>query len=310
MKMSANVETMFYTREKPWHGLGTMVAQAQTSEDAIRLAGLDWNVVQKPIFMENRNMVPDYLVNVRDVDDTVLGVVTRHYKVIQNKEAFDFTDRLLGEGVRYETAGALQQGRRIWLLARMPEEYKVLGDEFATYLVFSNSHDGTGAVKVAVTPVRVVCNNTLNLALSTAKRSWSTPHKGDIREKVREAGNTLLLASGYVRSLRREAEELNKKKLTGQQVEGYIKLLLPGGDSAVAQKNTRRVRNELRARYYDAPDLRDMGNSAYRFINAVADFATHTEPLRRTERYKERRFESVMDGSTLIDKAYKMIREV
>ncbi len=309
--MSANVETMFYTREKPWHGLGTMVAQAQTSEDAIQLAGLDWSVIQKPVFMENGDVVPEYLVNVRDVDGMVLGVVTKRYKVVQNKEAFDFTDRLLGEGVRYETAGSLQYGRRIWLLARMPEEYRVLGDEFATYLVFSNSHDGTGAVKVAVTPVRVVCNNTLNLALSTAKRSWSTPHKGDIREKVREAGNTLLLASRYVKSLRKEAEELHKKKLTEQQVEGYIRLLLPGGgDSVAAKKNTRRVRDELRTRYYNAPDLRDMGNSAYRFINAVSDFATHTEPLRRTDRHRERRFEGAMDGSLLIDKAYKMIHEV
>ena len=309
--MSANVETMFYTREKPWHGLGSMVAQAQTSKDAIRLAGLDWGVVQKAIFMENGDTVPEYLVNVRDVDGMVLGVVTKRYKVIQNKEAFDFTDRLLGEGVRYETAGSLQQGRRIWLLAKMPEEYKVLGDAFATYLVFSNSHDGTGAVRVAVTPVRVVCNNTLNLALSTAKRNWSTPHKGDIREKIQEAGNTLLLASSYVKRLRQEAEELHKKKLTRQQVEGCIKLLLPGkGDSVLAKENNRRVRGELRWRYYSAPDLKDMGHTAYRFVNAVSDFATHTEPLRRTVRYRERRFEDAMDGSLMIDKAYKMMQEV
>lgn len=82
-------------------------------------------------------------------------MVSDKYKIVQNKDAFKFTDALLGEGVRYETAGSLQEERRVWLLARLPREYIIGGERISPYLVFSNAHDGSGAVKVCVTPVRV-----------------------------------------------------------------------------------------------------------------------------------------------------------
>ena len=103
--MAANVESMFSVREKPWHKLGTIVMEAPTSADALRLAGLDWNVVQEPIYTRFNELVEGYKANVRDSDRKVLGVVSDRYKIIQNKEAFAFTDTLLGRGVRYETAG-------------------------------------------------------------------------------------------------------------------------------------------------------------------------------------------------------------
>lgn len=111
--MAANVETMFYVREKPWHGLGTKVMEAPTSKDALILAGLDWKVQQKPIFTESNQLIPGYKANVRDIDNKALGVVSDKYKVIQNDEAFAFTDALLGEGVRYETAGSLKGGKTV-----------------------------------------------------------------------------------------------------------------------------------------------------------------------------------------------------
>ena len=176
--MSANVETMFYTREKPWHGLGTQVMEAPTSAAALSLAGLDWRVIQKPLLTYDEIPVPGFKANLRDSDNQVLGVVTDRYKVVQNEDAFAFTDSLLGEGVTYETAGSLQNGRRTWILAKLPQRYIISGDEITPYLVFMNSHDGSGAIKAAMTPIRVVCMNTLNLALSTAKRTWSADQIG------------------------------------------------------------------------------------------------------------------------------------
>ena len=175
--MAANVETMFSVREKPWHGLGKVVATALSSKEALIAAGLDWNVIQEPIYTDREEIISGYRTNIRDVDRKVLGVVSDRYKVIQNEDAFAFTDELLGEGVCYETAGSLQEGKKVWLLARMPHEYIISGERISPYLLFSNTHDGTGAVKVALTPIRVVCNNTLNLALKTAKRSWSIDRK-------------------------------------------------------------------------------------------------------------------------------------
>lgn len=117
--MAANVETMFYTREKPWHGLGTRVITAPSSREALQLAGLDWKVNQKPIYTETEE-IPGYKANVRSTDQKVLGVVTDRYRIIQNEDAFAFTDALLGEGVRYETAGSLAGGKKVWIWQGYP----------------------------------------------------------------------------------------------------------------------------------------------------------------------------------------------
>ena len=112
--MAANVESMFYVRTVPWHGIGTMVKEAPASEEALRLAGLDWEVLQEEVFTPIGEKITGYKANVRSTDRKVLGVVSERYKIIQNTEAFAFTDALLGNGVRYETAGSLQEGRKVW----------------------------------------------------------------------------------------------------------------------------------------------------------------------------------------------------
>ena len=309
--MAANVESMFYTRTKPWHGLGVQVQEAPESKDALRLAGLDWKVYQREVYTDSGIKIEGYRANVRNTDNKVLGVVTERYKIVQNEEAFSFTDALLGKGVRYETAGSLQEGTKVWLLARLPKEYIISGEQISPYLVFSNSHDGSAAVRVAVTPIRVVCNNTLNLALSTAKRSWAMVHTGNIKGKIHEAQETLFMAENYMSKLGKEFEELKRQKLSERQVKEYIELLLPleKTSSLVTAKNVKKLRDDLRARYYDAPDLQDVGgNNAYRFINAVSDFATHNEPLRRTANYKENLFMRTMDGNPMIDRAYQIVK--
>ena len=307
--MPANVESMFYVRETPWHGLGIKVMEAPDSEGALIAAGLNWNVIQEPIFTGENEPIRGYKANIRDSDRRVLGVVTDRYKVIQNHEAFAFTDELLGQGVRYETAGSLQDGKKVWLLAHMPHEYIISGERISPYLLFSNTHDGSGAIKVALTPIRVVCNNTLNLALSTAKRSWSMIHTGDIRSKMQEARDTLFMAERYMDELGKEFEALRLKKLSDQKVMEYIEVLLPVEDGSTPQqiKNIERLREDMKIRYFDAPDLQDTGKNAYRFINAVSDFATHAKPLRRTANYKENLFAKTAEGNPLIDRAYQMI---
>ena len=308
--MAANVETMFYTREKPWHGLGTMVAEAPNSKDALRLAGLNWKVLQEPVYTEKKELIQGYKANVRDTDRKVLGVVTDRYKVIQNEEAFAFTDTLLGEGVRYETAGSLQEGRRVWMLARLPREFIIGGERISPYMVFSNTHDGSGAVKTALTPIRVVCNNTLNLALRTAKRSWSMIHTGDISGKIEEAKNTLFLADEYMTALGQEFENLRKIKLSEKQVLDYIKILLPMEEnySLLQKRGVEKLRADMKMRYFDAPDLKDVGNNGYRFVNAVSDFATHSTPRRKTANYKENIFARTADGNPMIDRAYQLVK--
>ena len=308
--MAANVETMFYTRTKPWHGLGTMVEKAPTSREALEAAGLNWQVIQKNLVTDSGIVVPGFKANLRENDQQVLGVVSDRYKVVQNEEAFAFTDALLGEGVTYETAGSLQNGRRTWILAKLPARYIISGDEVTPYLVFMNSHDGSGSIKAAMTPIRVVCQNTLNLALSTAKRSWSTNHTGDIKGKMEDARYTLLYADQYMAELGKAIDKLNQQKLSDRQVLEYIDSLFPiiPNPSDQQIRNMQKMKEDMKVRYFDAPDLQHVGKNAYRFINAVSDFATHAKPLRERTGYKENLFARTVDGNAMIDRAYEMVK--
>ena len=307
--MPAEVETMFYTRQKPWHGLGTMVTEAPDSKSALELAGLNWTVIQKPIKTQDGLPIPGFKANMRNTDNQVLGVVTDRYKVVQNQDAFAFTDKLLGEGVTYETAGSLREGHRTWLLAKLPQRYIISGDEMTPYLVFMNSHDGTGAIKAAMTPIRVVCMNTLNLALSTAKRSWSANHTGNIEGRLQDARYTLLYADKYMSELGKAIDRMNKIKLLDRQVYEYIDALFPLLDEPTEQqkKNLMKMKENVKLRYFEAPDLQHVGKNAYRFVNAVSDFATHAKPLRARKNYRENLFARTVDGNAMIDKAYQLV---
>ena len=225
--MAANIETMFYTRTAPWHGLGTKVDEALTSKDALIYAGLDWQVLQEPVYTSAGELVSGYKVNVRDTDRNILGIVSDRYKIVQNEEAFSFTNALLGEGVKYETAGSIANGKIVWMLAKMPQRYIISGDVIEPYLVFSNTHDGSGAIRVAMTPIRVVCQNTLNLALSGAQRSWSARHTSNVLNRLDEARETLQLADKYMNRLGKAIDELNQKKLSDKKVISMIEELYP-----------------------------------------------------------------------------------
>ena len=308
--MAAEVESMFYTgRETPWHGLGTMVEEAPDSREALLMAGLDWEVVQKNVYTQDGFLISGYRANVRLQDDKILGVVTERYKVVQNREAFAFTDQLLESGVRYETAGSLQGGRKTWLLARLPEKYIINGDQIMPYLVFSNTHDGSGSIKIAMTPIRVVCNNTLNLALRSADRIWSANHTGNMEVKMEDARETLFRAEDYMTGLGDAFATLSQKKLTDAAVNEYISMLLPVADDAseTTERNVRKLRDDMLKRYMYAPDLIHVERNGYRFINAVADFATHAKPLRETKNYRENLFSKTMEGNPMTDKAYQIV---
>ena len=307
--MSANVESMFYVREKPWHGLGVRVEEAPTSIDALVLAGLDWQVTQKNVYTQDGYIIPGYKANVRTIDDSALGIVSDKYKVVQNEDAFQFTDDLLGAGVTYETAGALQGGRKVWMLARMPQRYIIAGDEIAPYLVVMNSHGGSSGIKVAMTPIRVVCQNTLNLALDNAKRVWTTKHTENVMSRVYEARETLQLAERYMSKLGRGIDVLSRIKLTDKKVMEFLDEFFPitADLTEATRKNNKRLLEDAKRRYFDAPDLAHVGKNGYRFINAISDFVTHADPIRRTKNYEENLFLRTVEGNPMIDKAYKMV---
>lgn len=310
-EFDAKLDTMMYVREKPWHGLGTRVEEAPTSADALRLAGLDWTVEQRPVFLENSSVpVTNYKANVRDRDGQVLGIVTDRYQVVQNADAFSWTDELIGGDVRYETAGSLRGGKKIWLLAKMPTA-KVAGDDVEPYLCFANTHDGSGAVKVCMTPVRVVCNNTLNLALNTAKRSWSMKHVGDMNGKLTEARQTLELAERYMLCLDAQALQLANVTVTDEKLEKLLSEMFPlKADATERQKNTVKAAKDEFMICYFMPDLKKFRGTGWGVVNAMADMVDHSRPRRETGSYRENNWGRIMDGHELVDRVTQKVMDM
>ena len=310
--MSANVETMMYVREKPWHGLGTKVDKAPNSAEALELAGLNWKVEQTPVYTADGTLIPNYKANRRNTDKSVLGIVTDRYQIVQNDEAFEFTDSIVGKTengvVKYETAGSLNHGKKIWLLAKMPTQ-KVLDDEVEPYMCFTNSHDGSGAIRICMTPIRVVCQNTLNMALSQAKRSWSTKHVGDIESKLEEAKMCLELADEYMYNLGIEAEKLANTALRREQIDEILNEMFPVDDLTSERKksNIQQIKDEFYIAYF-MPDIEKFIGTAWGAINAMSDCVTHTAPKRNTADFYKNRWGKVMEGHPMIDQFVDLVR--
>lgn len=315
--MSANVESMFYTSNEengrfvPWHGLGTPVQKALSSEEALKEAGLDWEVEKRPVFDEKGIQIPRYFRTVRNSDNSTLGIVSGRYKIVQNHEAFSFTDNLLEGDARYETAGSLNDGRRVWLLAKLPEKY-ILDDKFDTYICFTNTHDGTGSVKVCMTNTRVCCNNTLNLALETANRKWSTRHLGNISDKMLEAQRVLELANFYTSELSLEAEKLVEMKVDEATTEVIFDSIFPVNSN---EDTARKIQNieYLKKAFFNclkAPDISKFSGTAWAVINAASDFVCHSRPIRQTESYQENNWSKIMDGHPILDAFYTQLKSI
>ena len=306
--MAALVESMVYTREKPWHGLGTKVEEAPTSADALRLAGLDWRVEQKNIQLCGGSKVPGYKANVRSTDGKVLGVVSDRYRIVQNADAFEFTDSIIGGDVRYETAGSLNGGKKIWLLAKLPET-EIAGDKTEPYLCFSNTHDGSGAVRVCMTPIRVVCNNTLNLALDSAKRAWSVRHTGSLQSKMHEARSCLRIANRYMGALAEKADRMANTTITRDRLNRILDELFPVDEHTTEREkqNIKKLRDEYMVCYF-APDLVKFQDTAWGAYNAMSDMITHNAPLRKTENYRENNWGRLMDGHVMMDKMAALLK--
>jgi phage/plasmid-like protein (TIGR03299 family) len=293
-----------FVRNRVWDGLGVSVETARNSLEVLDLSGLNWDVESREVVIGGINY-PKYRGNVHAGTNELFGIVTNDYTVVQNRDAFAFTDLLIGEGVQYVTAGYFNGGRRAWILAKLPDDYHLLGDITEPYVVFSNGHDGRTALVVALTPVRVICLNTLNLALETAQRSWSLKHIGDMSMKLDQARQTLGLANRYYLRLSEKAEQLAEKRIDIDEMVDKL-LVIPDGVSQRVE-DTINLSKDWIKRQASVEDLRPYWNTAWAFVNAVSDVTTHLEPARKTANWREMRLMKTFDGLPLLDKAYALV---
>lgn len=236
--------SFFSVKEKAWHGLGQIVEQYPTSAEALRFAGLDYSVEKRRLFTldtENNTAntdvdiiipeieVPNYYATVRTDNDAVLGVVGRDYEVVQNVDAFSFFDSIVGgDGMQYETAGALgNSGERIFITAKLPGYIKVgNNDLLEQYLFLTTSHDGSGSVTAAFTPIRVVCRNTLNAAMKKLSNAVKIRHTANAKERLEQAHKVMGISYQLSAQLEQVFNEWAKVRITDTEVKKLIQLAM------------------------------------------------------------------------------------
>ncbi|HQZ66361.1 MAG TPA: DUF932 domain-containing protein [Planctomycetaceae bacterium] len=266
--------------DTPWHGLGTQLNEPANAEQAIQAAGLDYRVDLQEMTTPKGIVVPSRKAVVRSDTDAVLGVVSDSYAPIQNRDCFSFLDSVVSTGeLKYHTAGALGNGEKVWMLAKLPGEIRLKDSEDVTeqFLLLSNSHDGRSALRVFFTPIRVVCANTLGAAERRGQGSGvSIVHKGDVRTRTAEARELLGLASRFYSQTAQLADALASYYPTTGELQHYFEQIYPDRDGS-ANSRARNVREQLlhlfeHGRGQNIPETRLTAWSAF---NAVTEFVDH-----------------------------------
>ena len=237
--------SFFSVQQKAWHGLGQIVEDYPTSEEAIKFAGLDYEVVKSPLFTKGSSLietedgvklgsseleVSDYFANIRTDNNAVLGVVGKDYHIVQNCEAFSFFDSIVGsnKGILYETAGALGNGERIFITAKLPDYIRVgNGDDITEkYIFLTTSHDGSGSITAAFTPVRIVCQNTLNASLRNMTNVVRIKHTSGAKQRIETAHKVMGLANTMSNQLEGMFNEWSKIRISDDDVKQLIQVSL------------------------------------------------------------------------------------
>ena len=222
-------DTMFAVGKRPWHGLGTVLENAPTIEEGIKIAGLDWDVSLRPIITDDAEniSVDTHKIVVREDIKLPLGVVSNNYKVLQNKEAFSFFEPFIeNDMATLETAGSLFNGKKVFILAKLNSDNMVVdkNDEIEKYILLSNSHDGSQALRVGFTPIRVVCNNTLSLAENTnASQLIRVTHKGNIVETLQDLRETMDLVNQQFIATEEKYRYLATRNVNVNDLKKYVK---------------------------------------------------------------------------------------
>jgi phage/plasmid-like protein (TIGR03299 family) len=228
--MAHEVETMAYAGEVPWHGLGVKVLDDLTPAQMLEKAGLDWTVDKVPTYIDfNGQKIPtEDSALVRSTDGKILSVVSGDWNPVQNHEAFDFfNDFVMAGDMKMHTAGSLKEGKNVWALAKVDDDFEILnGDKVEPYLLFSNPHEYGKCIDIRFTAIRVVCNNTLTLALgSTSDMVVRLNHRRAFDPEV--VKKTLGIAHKKMSTYKEAAQLLSTKRYTDETLLDYLTEIFP-----------------------------------------------------------------------------------
>ena len=296
-----NVDTMAYAGEVPWHGLGTKVDKVMTAEEAIKAGGLGWKVNKEPIYLKSGKKIEDKFATVREDKGMPLGVVGKQYTVLNNNDAFSFLDAIVTEkDAIYHTVGSLGNGERIWLLAKLPKTVKVTDkDVVEQYLLLSNSHDGSSAVTVRFTPIRVVCQNTLIASFRESSHLVSVRHTTNMGMRVSEARRILGISSKFYDQFGELAQAMTKITMRKDTIETFLAGLGLGKDD-IESTRAKNVKNEVLdyAETGKGNAVEGVAGTLWAYLNGAVEYVDYGRKVRNVgDNVQSNRLESVWFGS-------------
>ena len=311
-----NDNAMFYVGETPWHGLGEKLEIAPNTNEALKLAGLDWTVTKAETYIRvggpsgtltvggsykgfsikdtynhaETGYCCTYRLNA-DLEPVILGHVSKKYEVLQNKDAFQpFDEVLLDHGYTYETAGAVKDGQKIWILAKAPEQLNVGDDKIDKYVLLFNSHNGSTGVTMKPTMIRVVCNNTLEYALNVqSDKGISLRHTTGVKDRLDTLTSALKTCDGDVKSAIHIMNRMNEAEIQKDVMDKYFEEVFPtlkNRDIEAYHPVTKRKLPNFAKPMYDKLSTNyhygagNKGKSMWDAYNAVTEYVDHNKNYR------------------------------
>lgn len=313
IETASGAASMFYVGQTPWHGLGKALDSPATAAEAIEAANLNWHVWKEQLYVKQDDkhvQVSNRFAVMRpgqgnESSDVALGIVGKEYVPLQNSEAFSFFDHIVGkQEAIYHTAGALGKGERIWILAKLPDSIRVAGDDISDkYLLLSNSHDGTSAVQVKFTPIRVVCNNTLTMALSQGD-TIRIPHTRDMDTLLKQSEQTLGIINRRFNDIEKVFKAMAGQQISKEQLDRYLAQVFPFPKDPLDENGLKRASdNRSFAEYLfdQGTGNRQQGvaGTLWAAYNGVTELIDH----RITKQTQENKLNSIWFGDGYLIKA-------
>lgn len=295
----------------PWSKIGTQLAPStDTVQEVLQQAHLDWGVVQKKVYSDF-GVVPDKLANYRGDTQQFLGFASERYKVVQNREAFSFIDDL--NDFTFDKAGSTADSRKVWIVGKYDRQLEISPvdrtDTMDFYMTFLHGHDGKSGIRMFLCPIRMFCTNQLNLMTETSTFKHSIKHTGTVDEKLKMLSRTINSADAYITELGGVITEQLAIKMTDQQVQDNIVQLFEVKKDDAKRTITRKENTQelIMDIYRNTDNLQNYRGTAFGFINAVSDYATHRQPDRRTDTFYEKEFVSLLEGEGIIEQARRLV---
>jgi phage/plasmid-like protein (TIGR03299 family) len=308
---TVNGKTSFASTQVAWHGLGQIVKEAMTTKQAIELGGLGYEVVKKPIFTEmdgvGRVEIPEQFATVRKDNNAPLGVVGSRYTIVQNADAFTFFDAIVGQGQAiFETSGVLGRGERIFVTAKMPNYVRIANTDDITevFVVLTNSHDGSGSVICAISPIRVVCANTLRMSLNGAINKVAIRHTKSAESNLAQAHKVLGICNTYTEQMNATVNALALKPVSDVQVKKLLEGLFPSTSETTTRIDN--IRNEVLNSYYTGIGQDKIVGTAWGVLNGITHYTSHIKSYKDAD---SKFTNLLMDGnsSKIAEEAVKML---